>query len=1051
MISSGELFVLTAATGGELRPLPMFLNKNIRVVAANLDSAYVACEPTIPTETAKQPCQVWRFRGDSLEPTLCYDFDLIEEDIRQIAVGEKHILVLTHTGTVYSQGAGNVGAGHGGAREVPDFRAIPALKGRNVKLVAAGPQFSVAVTHDGDVYSWGFALKGESGMSGQVDAVPRFAAPVAQFRVAEVSCGNGHVVARTDTQQCVTWGENTCGQLGLGQKAKPTHKPQVIDTIPTLVSRVAAGWAHSVVISPQGHAFAWGLNSHGQLGLGDTTTRYAPHLLHDLHSQHKVEHIHAARTFTVFRTSTCNVLLCGRVPGSPDLEEAVGAPRRQGDRDPPGCLLAPTALPLASGDGGINTHSCIGHLVTFDQGIVGFARSAVYRVSPNVVPVSGGSTVSIYVTGLPYKGNDGDVSDVPVKVRLRSNAPLLDVVVPGVIADMNTVEFVSPNVMLSPLGTFVDGEQGSAPVQLQVSVDNGLTWTSEASTVDMYKDHREQEKAVANSSISDIGSVSKPGRVALNSSATMRTLQAEIKKDTQAATMATTSATLLWFSWLPSSGPTLLEPDCAPVTGGTELLIHVQLPPRIPTNTLTVRFRCLPKPHLEDKALEDEAPMRQDAREIVNPDLDAVGKLPLVGTLDVLTIGWLDAMGLGVRCRSPPINVDTVPYYDIFVELSLDGRSFMQHALQFNVYDLHVTGVEPNIGPSAGSTEVSIQAKGFVKSASPKVRLYFPDEIGFEPRELDASYDDSLGKLYFIMPSMTHWSQEALEGEEELGDEDVLTDPGGEAEAQQAEGAAEGGEALAEEAKAAGAPEADAEGSGGGTKADEEAELAESYAGMELIVELSIDGQNFTEDRIAFGFHGRLEATAPVHLAQPDGRPPEVIKEETKPKGKAAKKDEVEAEVPGLPPGSKFGCEVRGTLPAIPDGLQMAAMRGELLTKVGEEEMTLLRPIALEAQVEHTAPPPAPPPSAPEKAKKGEAPVEEPPPEPRDMLCFSIPAVQAEELPEGASLYLGNLEASLNGQSFVKCAPMAPVKVAPIPRPVPVEEEDATAATQAPA
>mmetsp|Transcript_19067 Transcript_19067/g.44549 ORF Transcript_19067/g.44549 Transcript_19067/m.44549 type:complete len:1046 (-) Transcript_19067:26-3163(-) len=1038
MISSGELFVLTAATGGELRPLPMFLNQNVRVVAANLDSAYVACEPTIPTESAKQPCRVYRLQGDSLEPTLCPDFDAIEEDIRQVAIGEKHILVLTHTGTVYSQGVGGVAAGHGGARDVHEFRPIPALKGRNVKLIAAGPQFSVAVTHDGDVYSWGFALKGESGMSSQVDAVPRFASPVAQFRVAEVSCGNGHVVARTETQQCITWGENTCGQLGLGQKAKPTHKPQVIDTIPTLVSRVAAGWAHSVAISPQGHAFSWGLNSHGQLGLGDTATRYAPHLLHDLHSQHKVDQVLAAHAFTVFRTTSSSVLLCGRVPGCPDLEEAVGAPRRQGDRDPPGCLLAPTPLPLASGDGGINLHSCIGHLAIYDQGIVGFARSAVYRVSPNVVPITGGSKVSIYVTGLPYKGTDED-ADVPVKVRLRSNAPLLDVVVPGVIADSSTVEFVSPNVMLSPLGTFVDGEQGSAPAQLQVSVDNGLTWTSEASTVDAFKDQKGKAD-MANTSMSDIGSVSKPGRVTLNSSATMRALQAEIKKDTQAAALASCTQTLLWFCWLPPSGPTLLEPECAPVGGGTELLLHVQLPPNIPTTTLTVRFRCLPKPHLEDKALEDEAPMRQDAREIVNPDMDAVAKLPLAGTLDVLTIGWLDAMGLGVRCNSPPMNVDTVPFYDIFAELSLDGRSFMQNALQFKVYDLHVAAVEPSLGPAAGSTEVVVKAKGFVKSSVQRVRLYFPAEMGLEPREIDAVYDDATSKLSFTMPSLTSWSKDALEGEDEL--EDGLGDlasPTSEAPPAVEQAAAEPQGAAEEAPEAAGGAAAEGEADASQTAAAQESELAESLAGAEIIVELSIDGQNFTEDRIAFGFHGKLEATAPIHLAQPDGSPPEPPKEEAKPAKKGAKAAEVEVEVPSIPIGSKFGCEVSGALPSTTSGFQMAAVRADLLTKVGDEEPELLRRVDLPAQVENIAPPPPPPPPPDPKAKK-EVPVEEPPPEPRDMLCFSIPGVQAEELPEGAGLFLGNFEASLNGQHFVKCASLAPVKIAPLPR-VEVEGE----------
>lgn len=105
--------------------------------------------------------------------------------------------------------------------------------------------------------------------------------------VYEVSCGHSHVLARTQMQQCVSWGlgpspfmalrvhrgENTCGQLGLGQKSKPTYKPQLLSTIPSQVLVVSAGWAHSVAVGTDGRAYAWGLNSHGQLGIGDTTNR----------------------------------------------------------------------------------------------------------------------------------------------------------------------------------------------------------------------------------------------------------------------------------------------------------------------------------------------------------------------------------------------------------------------------------------------------------------------------------------------------------------------------------------------------------------------------------------------------------------------------------------------------------------------------------------------------------------------------------------------------------------------------------------------------------
>ena len=33
-----------------------------------------------------------------------------------------------------------------------------------------------------------------------------------------MACGDAHTVARTEMQTCAVWGDNTCGQLGIGAK-----------------------------------------------------------------------------------------------------------------------------------------------------------------------------------------------------------------------------------------------------------------------------------------------------------------------------------------------------------------------------------------------------------------------------------------------------------------------------------------------------------------------------------------------------------------------------------------------------------------------------------------------------------------------------------------------------------------------------------------------------------------------------------------------------------------------------------------------------------------
>merc|ERR1711874_482033 len=72
---------------------------------------------------------------------------------------------------------------------------------------------------------------------------------------------------------------------------------------------------------------------------------------------------------------------------------------------------------------------------------------------------------------------------------------------------------------------------------------------------------------------------------------------------------------VLWYCKWPENGASHLEPSFAPVTGGTELLVHVALPSSMPTDSIIVKFVCKPLQSLNDPDLEDKAPMRRDVGE----------------------------------------------------------------------------------------------------------------------------------------------------------------------------------------------------------------------------------------------------------------------------------------------------------------------------------------------------------------------------------------------------------------------------------------------------
>ncbi|NXO56996.1 HERC5 ligase, partial [Aramus guarauna] len=77
--------------------------------------------------------------------------------------------------------------------------------------------------------------------------------------------------------QLFTWGQNTHGQLGVGSQTALIPQPQLVERLKGLsLAHIAAGGAHSAVVSLSGAVYSWGKNDFGQLGLGDTEDRDRP-------------------------------------------------------------------------------------------------------------------------------------------------------------------------------------------------------------------------------------------------------------------------------------------------------------------------------------------------------------------------------------------------------------------------------------------------------------------------------------------------------------------------------------------------------------------------------------------------------------------------------------------------------------------------------------------------------------------------------------------------------------------------------------------------------
>ena len=87
------------------------------------------------------------------------------------------------------------------------------------------------------------------------------------IKVLEIACGMDYSIVRT-SYGLYSWGDNSCGQLGLGDRNR-RQLPTVIDSLSSnQIIAVACGENHSLVIDIFNRVFVFGDNCHGQLGNG---------------------------------------------------------------------------------------------------------------------------------------------------------------------------------------------------------------------------------------------------------------------------------------------------------------------------------------------------------------------------------------------------------------------------------------------------------------------------------------------------------------------------------------------------------------------------------------------------------------------------------------------------------------------------------------------------------------------------------------------------------------------------------------------------------------
>ena len=98
---------------------------------------------------------------------------------------------------------------------------------------------------------------------------PRIRSVALSAGISKVALGNSHTLLLTFDSQLLSVGDNSFGQLGLGD-LKPRREPTVVHYFrEKRVLEICCGGQHSGVICASNEIFFWGDSSSGQCGIGD--------------------------------------------------------------------------------------------------------------------------------------------------------------------------------------------------------------------------------------------------------------------------------------------------------------------------------------------------------------------------------------------------------------------------------------------------------------------------------------------------------------------------------------------------------------------------------------------------------------------------------------------------------------------------------------------------------------------------------------------------------------------------------------------------------------
>ena len=190
-------------------------------------------------------------------------------NIINVECGYGSSYALAADGKLYTWGYNNKGQlGNGNNTDIysPIHVSIEPL---GWSKVTGGDIFTAALKSDGTLWAWGDNGFGQLGNGIAMNSTP-IQMQVSGSNFTRFACGQSHCLAIKANGTLWAWGNNTAGQLGIGSVDNSEHDTPINIGVGSAWIAVSCGDNYSMAIQANGTLWAWGNNSFGQLGNGNS-------------------------------------------------------------------------------------------------------------------------------------------------------------------------------------------------------------------------------------------------------------------------------------------------------------------------------------------------------------------------------------------------------------------------------------------------------------------------------------------------------------------------------------------------------------------------------------------------------------------------------------------------------------------------------------------------------------------------------------------------------------------------------------------------------------